>query len=164
MGESRQDSMRLRLIREKVQSGVASFRDNHPRLLEIDVNERTITSHLSDILRGKFLGYDVDHEYNRHGVKVKKMISGKLLIPDIVVHKEETDVKNLLAIEVKKGGEPDEDDVVKLRELTSATGSYRYAYGLFLGLEKDTQVERWWKNGAEMVEEELKKELESDSR
>ena len=155
--------MRLRLIREKVQSGVASFRDNHPRLLEIDVNERTITSHLSDILRGKFLGYDVDHEYNRHGVKVKKMISGKLLIPDIVVHKEEKDEKNLLAIEVKKGHEPDEDDADKLRELTSSTGSYGYAYGLFLGLEKDAQIEKWWKNGAVMTEEELEREVESES-
>jgi hypothetical protein len=155
--------MRLRLIREKVQSGVASFRDNHPRLLEIDVNERTITSHLSDILRGKFPGYDVDHEYNRHGVEVKKMTSGKLLIPDIVVHKEEIDVKNLLAIEVKKGQKPDEDDIDKLRELTSATGGYRYAYGLFLGLENETQVEKWWKNGAAMTEEELNRELEPDS-
>jgi hypothetical protein len=109
MGESRRDSMRLRVIREKVRFGVASFRDNHPRLLAIDVNERTITSHLSDILRGMFPGYDVDHEYNRHGVEVKKMASGKRLIPDIVVHKEEVDVKNLLAIEVKKGREPDEE-------------------------------------------------------
>ena len=148
MSEYRQDSVRLRLIRENVESGVTSFRNNHPRLLEIDVNERTITSHLSDILRGMFPGYDVDHEYNRHGVEVKKMASGKLLIPDIVVHKEGIDVKNLLVIEVKKGREPDEDDVSKLRELTSATGSYRYAYGLFLGLETDTQVEKWWKNGA----------------
>ena len=79
------------------------------------------------------------------------------------VDKEERDEKNLLAIEVKKGHEPDENDVDKLQELTSSTGSYRYAYGLFLGLEKDAQFEKWWKNGAVMTEEELERELEPES-
>lgn len=141
--------------------GVALFRDRHPRLLELDANERTVTSHLNSILRGLFPGYDVDPEYNRHGVEVKRTAGGKLIIPDIVIHKEEVDTSNLLVIEVKKGSEPDEDDIDKLTEMTSSTGSYRYAYGLFLGLEKEGQTEKWWKNGAEMDEDELRGELES---
>jgi len=45
---------------------------------------------------------------------------------DIVVHKRDTDDKNLVAIEIETNNNPTIDDVWKIKELTNSTNNYNY--------------------------------------
>lgn len=77
------------------------------RLLEYGVNERTICARLAVHLKAVFQGYDVDVEYNRHGMDPKRVevdpgLGKDLVYPDVIVHRRGTDESNLLVMEVKK--------------------------------------------------------------
>ena len=85
-------------------------RDLH--LLENDANERTICARLAMYLQSVFPGYDVDVEYNRHGMDPKRIGVNpegdeELVYPDLVVHHRGNDDCNLLIIEVKKSSNPE---------------------------------------------------------
>jgi hypothetical protein len=77
-----------------------------------DVNEDTINSLLANYLEGMFPSYNIDVEYNREHIppynesntKHTITIDGEIRIikPDIIVHKRNTIISNLLVIQCKK--------------------------------------------------------------
>lgn len=117
-------------IQDRVQKSIDELYNNDRFLLEIDVNERSITHKLAGYLEKCFPGWDVDCEYNRDGSEVKRFLfeteasdevkeelvpsdevkeelvpsddtTAVTVFPDIIIHRRGTK-KNLLVIEVKK--------------------------------------------------------------
>ena len=103
-------------------------------------HERTIVSDfVAPFLRHEFQGWDVNTEYNREGVDrgPKKDLKGKLLIPDIVIHKHGPKGPNVVAVQVK-GYWNNADRTIDenlLRKLQAKHG-YELLYRLELGKEK----------------------------
>ena len=105
-------------------------------LLERDAAERSIGAKLAARLTQVFPEYNVDVEYDKHGLEPKRVDlpeycrggGRRRIIPDIVVHQRGTDDHNLLAIELKKetNRESRECDKAKLaamkRELNYQAG------------------------------------------
>jgi hypothetical protein len=76
-------------------------------LLEADVAERTVAARLAVYLEPHFPQHQVNVEYNRHGLHPKRLKlpaygGEKLILPDVVVHRQGHDENNLLVIQVKK--------------------------------------------------------------
>lgn len=80
--------------------------------------------------------YDIDMEYNRHKADIKytqKLKNGTY--PDLIVHKRNTDKKNLLVIEFKKWKDNYtikrliKNDITKIEEFVDCNGKYKYKYG-----------------------------------
>src|SRR6185312_13639604 len=80
-------------------------------LLKVDANERSITHRFAIYIEHEFPEFNVDCEYNRKGLDVKRLPSfgidprtierlGINLYPDIIVHHRGTD-NNFVAIEAK---------------------------------------------------------------
>lgn len=126
-------------IKQRVIAAIARFYRHDPELLDVDVNERTITHKLAEYLQDEFPEWHVDCEYNRRGDQVKRLnlsnwhvspedMEAKTVFPDIIIHRRRTDA-NLVVIEVKKsgGGEKTKD----LEKLRAFTGDLYY-FGLFL--------------------------------
>lgn len=88
-------------------------RDGH--LLEYGAGERAVVAKLASYLAQLFRGFDVDVEYNRHGLdpKVVDLPAGcrgggrRRVYPDIIVHRRGNDRANLLVVEVKKETNPE---------------------------------------------------------
>jgi hypothetical protein len=100
------------------------------QLLEADASERAITARLARHLEKIFPNWDIDCEYNRHGLDPKRIGIGEdaqLVFPDVIVHHRQTD-DNLLVLELKKGNSAvaDERDCRKLEEMIQTFG-YRHA-------------------------------------
>ena len=112
-------------------------------LLEGGVNEQTMTARLAAYLQEHFPAHDVDPEYNRHGIKVKRasLFDGvRKVKPDVVIHRRNDDDHNLLVIEVKVLGRGTLEDREHAHDKLSALvhgDEYRYRYGLFLELGFD---------------------------
>ena len=132
-------------VKRRVIASVCTLYRRDRELLEVDVNERSITHKLAEYLQFEFPCWHVDCEYNRRGSEVKRLReifsrSCRLdpaneeaisVFPDIIVHRRRTNY-NLLVIEVKKvAGRGDTRDVEKLKAFTQAP-EYTYNYGLFL--------------------------------
>jgi hypothetical protein len=133
-----------------------TFLERDRKLLEIDVQERTISDQLAAYLRPSFPGWDVDCEYNRKGLEPKTLkIPGRkprkdgtnLLLPDIIVHHRTEIFGNFLVIEMKKSTntESDTEDENKLRAFLTQLS---YQHGLFVRIgckEKAGEIIRvWW--------------------
>lgn len=129
-------------VKQRVIAAIARFYRHDPELLEVDVNERTITHKLAEYLQDEFPEWHVDCEYNRLGTDVKRLsligevvtpfdTEAKTVFPDIIIHRRRKK-KNLLVIEVKKisGGDKIKDHE-KLEAFTQDP-NYRYCFGLFL--------------------------------
>lgn len=120
---------------------VLAFLEVERDLLDVKVNERSLTHKLAEHLQSRFPDWNVDCEYNRldEAVKVLPMasnvltddIEGRTIYPDIIVHKRRHS-DNLLVIEVKKSTNNSLDDQEKLKGLTGVTGGYRYVVGLHI--------------------------------
>lgn len=110
-----------------------NFLINHMSNILNDVSERNLCAQLSmeiNLLLKKydFQGYYSDPEYNRNGLDVKKTICAVGLEPqaivcDLIVHSRgEKQKDNLLAIEMKKTNNCDENDInndrARLKALT----------------------------------------------
>lgn len=115
-------------------------------LLKLDVHERTITGKLADHLRTRFLGWDVDVEYNRDGHQVKRA-NDDIVVPDVIVHRRNTP-DNLLVVEVKKSTSAvsDNDDLDKLACFKSSP-NLAYRHALFIkftvGIAPDVERVEW---------------------
>jgi hypothetical protein len=130
---------------EKVVGALGVFYARETFLLKKDAGERALTHRLAVHLERSFHGWDVDCEYNRLGERrlllpKATIVStdddvGKSVYPDIVVHRR-TVPENLLAIEIRKGGnyQPLEHDRHKLRALTDPHRWFAYRIGLLLVL------------------------------
>ncbi len=129
-------------------------------LLEHAVHERSITHKLAEYLQQEFPDYNVDCEYNKHGLAVKRLPrqcqdslkEKEYVYPDIVVHWRGSDDSNLLVIEAKPKIHSlvSGCDAAKLIEFTKPDGEYRYHLGLFMcfnGLGEPKLV--WFENGRE---------------
>lgn len=120
------------------------FLAGEPDLLEISVNERSLTHRLAVYIGPYFDQWHTDCEYNRLGDKGKNLprpeefktspddTSAITIFPDIIVHRRRTDY-NCAVVEVKKAGNNRglDLDIAKLRGLTMA-GDYEYTVGLHL--------------------------------
>ncbi|MEE1315790.1 MAG: hypothetical protein U0K35_00995 [Prevotella sp.] len=102
----------------------------------------------------KHSDYDIDMEYNRHKADLKytqKLTNGTY--PDLIVHKRNTDKKNLLVIEFKKWKDNYtikrliKNDITKIEEFVDCRGKYSYKYGasiIFAKERKDVIITWVW--------------------
>jgi len=142
-------------IDQLLKSALYLLIDRDRELLEIDVNERTLSHRLAVYLEGLFLGWNVDCEYNRLNDRVKRThyercqylaenittvddTKGKTVYPDIIVHRRRT-TNNLLVVEMKcsSSSVPDECDIVKLQSYKTDLG---YDFAAFVKLKTDTSI------------------------
>jgi hypothetical protein len=123
-------------------------------LLDINVNERSISHKLAEYLQLEFPEWNVDCEYNRKMLNRKTLnisytditdedIEAKTIYPDIIVHHRLTD-DNLLVIEMKKEGGNTTKDKKKLKAFTDPQKSYSYYYGLLLIIKQNGENEMEW--------------------
>ncbi|MER8658473.1 hypothetical protein [Mesorhizobium sp. M0847] len=124
-----------------------AFLASETDLLEVGINERSLTHHLAVHIAPYFDHWHTDCEYNRLGDKVKSLprpeefrtsmddTSAMTIFPDIIVHRRRT-LYNCAVLEVKKAGNTRGLDLdrEKLRGLTMA-GEYDYTVGLHLILD-----------------------------
>lgn len=150
--------MDFEVLRKKVLDALNELRENDHQLLEVDVNERSISHKLAEYLQKKF-ELCVDCEYNKHGKKPKRMFreygdvgyedtTGKTVFPDIVIHKRGVDTDNLLVIEIKKSSNNIPRDFDK-EKIIAYGKEIDYKFGLFLEINVDIPIDHleWYENG-----------------
>ncbi len=144
-------------LMEKVQRALQTLAKFDRQLLDIDVNERSVSHKLAEHLQKEFPDWDVDCEYNRKMEHKKTLwvnypsiseddIEAKTVFPDIIVHHRETE-DNLLVIEMKKNrrGTNTERDVAKVKAFTGK--EYKYRFGLLLVIARDKADVEWFNRG-----------------
>jgi hypothetical protein len=151
----------LREIREKVNIALKILFKIDADLLDIDVNERSISHKLAEYLQDQFPDWNVDCEYNKKGNATKKLIGIQecgenirtdRVYPDIIVHQRKKE-NNLLVIEIKKNTNKYNPicDQEKLKLFTYEKGEYHYSLGLFIKFNQTAEPEFiWYKNGREI--------------
>jgi len=141
--------MKKQEMEAKIHSAIDELFKRDKILLNIDVNERTITHRLAIYIEAEFSGWDVDCEYNRFFDKSKQIVvtkkllsisgdgitsvaneNAKTVFPDIIIHRRNSS-DNLVAIEVKKTTNPisDDEDLQKLQAYKEQIG---YVYAVFI--------------------------------
>lgn len=128
-------------ILQSLATATQNFLGGEKELLALDVNERSLTHKLAELIQKQFPEWHVDCEYNRLMDAVKRLpratetssadTDGQTIYPDIIVHRRGT-TDNLLVVEVKKSTNNKPGDEVKLRALTSSDGEYQYELGVHL--------------------------------
>lgn len=139
------------------------------RPLQKDVHERSFAHRLAVHMESLFEGWDIDCEYNKHGL-LKKKLEGiracdkqrktNRIFPDIIVHKRTNESpveENLLAIELKHDDECDACDKLKLMLLTKQDGQFNYGLGLYINIKNLEFVRTWYKEGSPVGEAALKR-------
>jgi hypothetical protein len=131
-----QDSLKRRL-----RAALAMLFARDGRLLEYAAGERAVVAKLAAYLTPLFRGFDVDVEYNRHGLDSKdlELPAGcrgggrRRVYPDIIVHRRGNDRANLLVVEVKKetNREPRTCDRAKIAAMKREFG---YRWGVLIEL------------------------------
>ena len=136
----------------KVKTALREFFCEDSDLLYLDASEKSITHKLAEHLQRQFTDREnlkVDCEYNRYDADKypAKRLSyedktsptdrskGKLVYPDIVVHRRASNADNKIVIEVKKSNTTNKNrdkDRKRLRAFTKREGKYGYKLGLFL--------------------------------
>ena len=148
-----------------VKLSLKKLRSLDKKLLEIKVNERTITHKLAVYLQQNFPEFNVDCEYNRDERNeiddlVKKLnlptnnvswddTEAKTVFPDIIVHNRGTQEKNLLVIEVKKSSSSISGKVDRNKLIAFTKDHYNYKFGLFLkiNLVNENDYFEWYIGG-----------------
>lgn len=106
----------------------------------VNPGEANITARLTFLMIPRFLGWNVDAEYDRDHVLEKMLYYGfdkeverlRRIRPDIIVHTINTS-DNILVVEAKRKENPDRaKDVAKLRGMTAPDGKYAYLVGVRL--------------------------------
>jgi hypothetical protein len=109
-----------------------------------DVNERTISTELSKKLDEEIQGYHINCEYNRmvdeNGVLIPKKINlnpqhpiPSRVFPDIIIHRQEDGLHNLLVIEIKMEWK-NEDRERDFRKLEAYKHDLNYQHSVYLEL------------------------------
>lgn len=123
--------------RDRIKKAYNKLLKNDLFLLENNVNERSITHKLAEYLQLEFSDYNVDCEYNRNGLEVKRLesfkknissdnINGDSVFPDIIIHHRGTN-DNFIVIEAKKTSNSNDSDLTKLKAYKKDL-KYKYAY------------------------------------
>ena len=124
-------------------------------LLTEGISERSIAHKLAEYLQEQFPDWNVDCEYNRKGIDMKKLEGIRecdehrrtnRVFPDIIVHKRNTN-RNLLVIELKKTSLNSQCDIKKLELFTNKKGDYGYSLGLFVQFVDSRPKLKWFKEG-----------------
>jgi len=148
-------------LKEGIHEATRSFLKRESGLLDRDNYEVTVSTALSIDVSKRFASptYHVHAEYDKHGKK-HKTLNGIGIRPDILIHHAGDDKANLLVIELKKGQNPDDDDLRKLTGMTDPKGEdgYRYTFGLFVGFSKNTNGKynthlQWFSKGKKIDQE-----------
>jgi len=160
-------------IKEKIKVALGVLLKNDSFLLEKGVNERTMTHKLAEYLQTQFPDWNVDCEYNRKGIKIKKLegisecrehVATNRVFPDIIVHRRNS-TENLLVIEFKKTGLNPKCDIKKLKLFTKGNGEYKYSLGLFVQYTYNNrflELElKWFKEGRKENSDLIKWETDS---
>lgn len=147
--------MTKRQVQFRVKRALGALFNRDGALLERNASERAIAAKFALYLVPLFEQYDVDVEYNRHGLQPKAVnladdcqeAGRKLIVPDIIVHRRGNDDHNLLVIEIKKQNnrESRNCDRAKVRAIKTELS---YQYGLILDLPIGSNA-----SGAEVVKE-----------
>ncbi len=141
-------------FQQKVINAVNRFMENDHTLLNLKVYEPAISHRIAVYLEQEFSSADLnfDCEYNKHKHSSKMIPNGKNIRPDILVHKRDSNDKNLLALEIKKyrRWKPDED---KLKILTDQNGEFKYALGVFVYFPSNKPKMEWFCSGSEISSE-----------
>lgn len=100
-------------VKEKVKQAFRRFMAKDNYLLTVESNERSLTHRLAIYVEQEFPDYNVDCEFNRDGIDVKRLAKfrnkekvepddtrGVSVFPDIIVHHRNTD-NNFIVIEAK---------------------------------------------------------------
>jgi len=126
-------------IQARVRKALEIFFVNDRALLARDASERTIAARLTLYVVPLFKHYDVDPEYNRHGLDPKAVElpnecregGKKLIVPDIVLHRRGNDDDNLLVIEMKKQNNHESRDCDRAKILAMKR-ELSYRHGLII--------------------------------
>jgi len=130
-------------------------------ILEININERTISHRFAVYLEKHFNGWSVDCEYNRDHDDKKTLdifpgstetddTEAKTVFPDIIVHQRRTN-ENLLVIEMKKSTNPSSDDREKdIKKLKAFKRELDYQFAIFIDIGVGDSVGH---NTVEFIEE-----------
>ena len=151
------DNMKYALleIQKIIKDCLDEFMKKDIFLLEIGVSERAIMHRLACILQSKIPQNHVDCEYDRKGYNIKRINpdnpqSGKIY-PDIIVHDRGNDLKNILAIEIKKC-ERDGiiEDEQRLKTFTLEQHKYKFGLLIIFNVKEKYQIFpicKWFKDG-----------------
>jgi len=140
-------------IEEIINLAIKELIEKDKYLLEVNINERTITHRLAIYLEQYFENWNVDCEYNRNHEDIKKLknylkttttddTEAKTVFPDIIVHKRGTNENNLLVIEVKKSSN-NEDREKDINKLKAFKKELKYEYAVFIEIGVLDNVE-WY--------------------
>ena len=145
-------------------NGAIKFLQAEKRPLQPGANERAFAHRLAVHMEGSFPGWDVDCEYNKHGMNIKALEGIQAcdeqkrtdrIYPDVIVHKRTNDSpieENLLVIEMKRNDECDPCDKRKLQLLTDLGGEYKYQLGLYINIQDNQFIKTWYSNGVKIEE------------
>ena len=134
-------------VYEAIENCLNQLVKNDFHLLQLDLNERTISGQLARYLQEVFREWHVDCEYNRNHDDAKRLelyprksssvrqfnnTFGRTVFPDIIIHKRGGS-ENFVVIEVKKttSCESEEFDIRKLKAFKNQLG---YEYAVFVNL------------------------------
>ena len=137
--------MNERQLKNRVDAALAMLFARDVFLLEHGTGERTVVAKLASYMAPLFRDYDVDVEYNRHGLDPhdpKVLTLGpecrgggkKKVYPDIIVHRRGVlHGHNLLVVEVKRSlnTEPRSCDRAKIKAMKT---KYGYRFGVLIEL------------------------------
>ncbi|MUV15509.1 hypothetical protein [Noviluteimonas gilva] len=130
-----------------VSSAIDLLFEKDRELLHLGVCERAMQFRLAHYLAQSdsiIAPLTVDCEYNRHFEDEKRLTlrprrrpNGQLglypVLPDVLIHERNSDANNILALEIKKPGEPLARDSAKLRQFVAEL-HYRHAAHVIIGL------------------------------
>jgi hypothetical protein len=148
-------------VETRVKAALAMLLARDAFLLEQCVGERAVVAKLASYLAPLFRDYDVDVEYNRHGLNPKdpKKLpippecpekKTEIVYPDLIVHRRGSErADNLLVMEVKcaSNNAARDCDRAKIKAMRREFG---YAFGLFIVLPDgpratdENAVEEWF--------------------
>jgi hypothetical protein len=146
-------------VRSRITAALRDLFERDHELLHRDVNERSITHKLACYLGNQFPDYDVDCEYNRDGLKPKRLrlfvnemgklnpddIDAVTVYPDIIVHRRGVsgaEGGNLLVIEAKKENVRTGYDAQKLK-CYKRDLSYQYAFLVIFPMHRPFPDPAW---------------------
>jgi len=141
-------------IKNAIDSAIDSLIGADLYLLKVDSSERSITHRLAIHLIPHFPDFDIDCEFNRDGFDPKRLALSECnvsneeadavtVFPDIVVHQRGTEIRNLVAVEVKKASSVlgSDYDRRKLQAFKSDL-QYKFAVHVVIGYTKDQRLVR----------------------
>ncbi|GHU15539.1 hypothetical protein FACS189441_7350 [Betaproteobacteria bacterium] len=94
----------------------------------------------------EFRYLDLDGEYSKNG-KEQKIINGKSVRPDIILHRRLSNDENTMVVEFKVDGNGTDHDCRKLENFTRLEGEYKYFIGVSVLLNQQKPVYEYFRNG-----------------